>query len=135
MVTRTTPSRKPLWLVVAVAVLALCQPSGAKAQGALPSALAAAEKASASNEGQAYHSAANMALKDVMITGLRDCFVAHRARARAFKLVFFVGSDGRVRRVVHDQRDPFAACFGKKIVAVQFPRPPRPDWPVMFGIQ
>lgn len=86
-------------------------------------------------KGKQYQEGVSMALREVMITGMRECLPRDITRYAGFKLVFYVAADGRVQQIVQGRRDPVADCFARKIKAITFPRPPRSGWAVLFGLQ
>jgi hypothetical protein len=98
-------------------------------------ALDEAAKNQQTPKGQQYQKELSGAMRGVVLSGMRDCLPRDITRYAGFKLVFFVGADGRVQQIVQGRRDRFADCFARKIKAVTFPPPPRADWAVVFGIQ
>jgi hypothetical protein len=109
----------------------------AKSSAELDRAVAAAAKARATPKGEAYSQAANLTLRDVIGSALKDCLPINAPGVRmppGFQAVLIIGNTGKLKWVVRDPRDPMANCFLSKTVGVKFPPPPADNWPVLFQI-
>ena len=117
--------------------LALPSSASAKSSADLEKAVAAAARARATPKGEAYGQAANLALRDVMASALKDCLPINAPGVRmfpGFQAVLIIGRTGKLKWVVRNPRDPMANCFLSKTVGVTFPPPPADNWPVLFQI-
>lgn len=126
-------------LVGAIAAWASAATSSAETQGSaeLQRAWAAAEQARTTAKGKAYQDAFNGALREVMLSGMKDCIPMTAPAFRktgGFRCVLIVGRTGKLKWVIRDSRDPMAQCFYAKLIKVTFPPPPADNWPMTFGI-
>jgi hypothetical protein len=124
------------FLVVTFA-LALPFSASAKSSADLDRAVAAAARARATPKGEAYGQAANLALRDVMASAIKDCLPINAPGMRmppGFQAVLIIGRTGKLKWIVRNPRDPMANCFLSKTVGVAFPPPPADNWPVLFQI-
>jgi hypothetical protein len=128
----------PRIVVSMIVIFASSLTSGAGTPSAeLQRAVAAAERARATPKGQEYQDAFNSALRDVMLSGIRDCVPINAPGVRkppSFHCVLIVGRTGKPKWIIRDSRDPMAQCFYGKLVKMTFPQPPADNWPVTFGI-
>ena len=111
--------------------------AGPQVSAELQKAIAAAERARATPKGQEYQDAFNASLRDVMISGIRDCLPINAPGVRkppGFECVLIMGKTGKPKWIIRDSRDPMAQCFYAKLVKGTYPTPPADNWPVMFGI-
>ena len=110
---------------------------GAQTSAELQRALAAAERAGASEKGREYQHAFNRAVRDILIAGMRDCISVgpHGIRSpSSFKCVLIIDKRGKPKWIIRDSRDRVAQCFYGKLVTRTYPAPPADNWPVLFGI-
>lgn len=87
-------------IVVFVASLVLCSDAAFAAPSKSVRFSNAVEEATKNRQtaaGQQYQARVNVAMADVMATGMRECLPRQITRDAAFKLVFFVAADGRVQ--------------------------------------
>jgi hypothetical protein len=125
--------------VTFIAILASALTFGASQQASteLQKAIAAAERARATPKGHEYQDAFNRSLRDVMLSGLRDCLPINAPGVRkppGFQCVLIIGKTGKPKWIIRDSRDPMAQCFYAKLVKLTYPPPPADNWPVIFGI-
>jgi hypothetical protein len=116
---------------------ALPRSARAKSQEDLKQAVAAAARARATPQGEAYGQAANLALRNVMASAIKDCLPINAPGVRmppGFQAVLIIGRAGKLKWVVRNPRDPMSNCFLSKTVGVTFPPPPADNWPVLFQI-
>jgi hypothetical protein len=122
---------------VVTSALALPLSAGAKSSAELERAVAAAARARATPKGEAYGRAANLALREVMASVIKDCLPINVPGVRmppGFQAVLIIGRTGRLKWVVRSPRDPMASCVLSKTVDATFPPPPADNWPVLFQI-
>lgn len=125
--------------VTLIAILAsvLTLGAGSQPSAEMQKAIAAAERARATPKGQEYHGIFNGSLRDVMLSGIRDCLTINAPGVRkppSFQCVLIIGKTGKPKWIIRDSHDPMAQCFYAKLVKVTYPPPPADNWPVMFGI-
>ena len=132
--------RRISWAVVtltAILASALTFGAGPEQSAELQKAIAAAERARETPKGQEYQDAFNGSLRDVMLSGLRDCLPINAPGVRkppGFQCVLIIGKTGKPKWIIRDSRDPMAQCFYAKLVKLTYPPPPADNWPVIFGI-
>jgi hypothetical protein len=116
---------------------ALPRSANAKSPADLRQAVAAAARARATPKGEAYSQAANLALRNVMASAIKDCLPINAPGVRmspGFQAVLIIGRTGKLKWLVRDPRDFMANCFLSKTVGAAFPPPPADNWPVLFQI-
>jgi hypothetical protein len=129
---------KPIQVLIFVALIVFCSGAvlaAAPATTPFSRALDEAIKNQQTVKGKQYQEGVGVAMRGVMLSGMRECLPRDITRSAGFKIVFFVAPDGRVQQIVQERRDPVADCFARKIKAATFPPPPRSGWAVLFGIQ
>src|SRR5919106_1434158 len=114
--------------VTFIAILAstLAFGAGQRPSTELQKAIAAAERARATPKGQEYQDAFNGSLRDVMLSGLRDCLPINAPGVRkptGFQCVLIIGKTGKPKWIIRDSRDPMAQCFYVKLVKLTYPPP------------
>ena len=123
-----------LLLILATGITLAAEPQGS---AELQKAVAAAERARATPKGQAYQDVFNASLREVMISGIKDCVPINAPGVRkspGFQCVLIIGTTGKPKWIIRDSRDPMAQCFYAKLVKGTYPAPPADNWPVIFGI-
>jgi hypothetical protein len=123
--------------LIAILATALTLRAGPQSSAELQKAIAAAERARATPKGQEYQNTFNASLRDVMISGLKDCLPINAPGVRkppGFQCVLIIGKTGKPKWIIRDSRDPMAQCFYAKLVKGTYPLPPADNWPVIFGI-
>jgi hypothetical protein len=128
---------RPAVTLIAILTGALTLRAGPQTSAELQKAVAAAERARATPKGQEYQNTFNASLRDVMISGMKDCLPINAPGVRkspGFQCVLIIGKTGKPKWIIRDSKDPMAQCFYAKLVQGTYPPPPADNWPVIFGI-
>ncbi len=94
---------------------------------------AEATRLSDTPEGKGYDEEFGKAVGPQLSAIIGDCTKNLGPRVN-FDVVFIFGGDGRVQDVLTASDQPAAKCVGEKLRNLRLPAPPRPGWPIRFGV-
>jgi hypothetical protein len=85
-------------------------------------------------EGQRYLQQFEKAIFPVFSKALQTCSSSMPDTKEPASIVFLVGGDGTVKRMLYSTDIPFGVCIGSKLRAIKtLPKPPRDNWAVALG--
>jgi uncharacterized protein YegJ (DUF2314 family) len=85
-------------------------------------------------EGQRYLETFQQAILPVFGKALGTCSSSMPDTKEPASIVFVVGADGTVKRLLYSTDIPFGVCIGSKLRAIKaVPKPPRDGWAVALG--
>ena len=120
-------------LVAVVLVLCIQVSARAKEGARFTETLAEATRLGDTNEGKAYDKEFSKIVAPQFGDIINECTKGLGPRVK-FDLVFLFAADGTVQDVLTAEDQPAAKCVGDKLRNLHLPAPPRPGWPVRFGI-
>src|ERR1700720_991636 len=95
--------------LIAILASAVTLRAGPQPSVELQKATAAAERARATPKGLEYQNTFNASLRDVMISGIKDCLTINAPGVRkppGFQCVLIIGKSGKPKWIIRDSRDP-----------------------------
>jgi uncharacterized protein YegJ (DUF2314 family) len=85
-------------------------------------------------EGQRYLEDFQNGILPVFAKALQTCTASTPDTKEPATIVFLVGADGTVKRMLYSRDIPFGVCLGSKLRTIKkVPKPPRDDWAVALG--
>src|ERR1043166_6947379 len=115
--------------------LALCSLAAASAASSeLESLMKQAPQNYQTKEGHRYLEAFQKGIMPTFGKALDTCSTTMPDTKEPASIVFVVGADGTVKRLLYSTDIPFGRCVGSKVRAIKsLPKPPRDNWVVALG--